>query len=137
MNNDPSAPSADLDDLQGERAVSAFFNDLDAANKVAEELGNAGFASGTVYVIPHAPGYAVTVTNPDRIPEATKILQGAGGEIRLKEKAPAEGTISRSAASTLPGRESATGDSVGGGMFTPGSSAGGDGAGTASGGALY
>lgn len=132
MNTDPSSPSADLDDLQGERAVSAYFNDLEAANQVADVLAGASFASGTVYVIPREPGFAVTVTNPDRIPEATQILRDGGGEIRLKEKAPAA-----SPSSALRERGPATGDTVGGGMFTPGSSAGGEGAGTASGGALF
>lgn len=138
MNIDPNSPSADLEDLHGHKAVSAYFDDREAAEKAAAALTDAGFASGTIYVIPREPGFAVTATDPARVVDATRILREAGGEIRLAEKSAPKGTVSSATASlVLPEQESATGDSIGGGMFTPGSSAGGAGAGTASGGGLW
>ena len=137
MNNDPSSPSADLDELRGRRAVSAYFQSREAAEKAEADLAAAGFASGTVYLIPREPGFAVTATNPDRVAEATQVLRAAGGEIRLAEKEPESAASAANASPKIPTQEPATGDSIGGGMFTPGSSAGGAGAGTATGGVLY
>ncbi len=115
--------------IDPEEAASAFFESSAAADKAAANLKKAGFADDTIYVVPRAPGMTVTVAHPERAAEAAKILQDAGGVLREADINASGSVMFRIA----PGRVAPGGSDA----PAPRRSENEDGAGTATGGAIF
>ena len=133
------------DDFQNRQAVSALFDDYADADHAVSDLKGSGFADDQVHVAEQGVGATVTVTHAERLADAATILTRHKGKVGRAVSDADSADAGRkidpplhvTATPTEGLAEDGTGDSTGGGMFTPGSAAGGSGAGTAGGGKLF